>query len=72
MTMPKTTLIKNLRGAPALSEFRVKKLLTQCEELQLPVTDIYAEFAHFAQLNEALSANEENVLQQLLNLRPNN
>ncbi len=70
MTMPKTTLIKNLRGAPALSEFRVKKLLAQCEELQLPVNDIYAEFSHFAQLNEALSSNDENVLQQLLTYGP--
>ena len=70
MTMPKTTLIKNLRGAPALSEFRVKKLLTQCEELQLPVNDIYAEFAHFAQLKEELSSNDENVLQQLLTYGP--
>ncbi|WP_442872188.1 phosphoribosylformylglycinamidine synthase [Colwellia sp. 20A7] len=68
--MPKTTLIKNLRGAPALSEFRVKKLLAQCEELQLPVNDIYAEFSHFAQLNEALSSNDENVLQQLLTYGP--
>ena len=65
-----TMLIKNLRGAPALSEFRVQKLLTQCEELALPVTDIYAEFAHFAKLNEALVADEENVLQQLLTYGP--
>ncbi|NQZ24845.1 MAG: phosphoribosylformylglycinamidine synthase [Colwellia sp.] len=63
-------LIKNLRGAPALSEFRVKKLLAQCEQLQLPVNDIYAELAHFAQLNEDLSASEENVLQQLLTYGP--
>ncbi|MCW8834449.1 MAG: phosphoribosylformylglycinamidine synthase [Colwellia sp.] len=63
-------LIKNLRGAPALSEFRVQKLLAQCEELALPVTDIYAEFAHFANLNEALVADEENVLQQLLTYGP--
>ena len=70
MTMPKTTLIKNLRGAPALSDFRVEKLLAQCEQLQLPVNDIYAEFAHFAQLNEELSASEENVLQQLLTYGP--
>jgi len=63
-------LIKNLRGAPALSEFRVQKLLTQCADLALPVTDIYAEFAHFAQLNEALAADEENVLQQLLTYGP--
>ncbi|MEY8200977.1 MAG: phosphoribosylformylglycinamidine synthase, partial [Colwellia sp.] len=63
-------LIKNLRGAPALSDFRVKKLLAQCEQLQLPVNDIYAEFAHFAQLNDALSSSEENVLQQLLTYGP--
>jgi len=65
-----TMLIKNLRGAPALSDFRVKKLLAQCEQLQLPVNDIYAEFAHFAQLNEELSSSEENVLQQLLTYGP--
>jgi len=63
-------LIKNLRGAPALSEFRVQKLLAQCEDLALPVTDVYAEFAHFAQLNEALATDEENVLQQLLTYGP--
>ncbi|MBU2894018.1 phosphoribosylformylglycinamidine synthase [Colwellia sp. D2M02] len=63
-------LIKNLRGAPALSDFRVKKLLAQCEQLQLPVSDIYAEFAHFAQLNQELSTSEENVLQQLLTYGP--
>jgi len=65
-----TMLIKNLRGAPALSDFRVTKLLAQCTELQLPVTDIYAEFAHFAQLNEMLTSDEENVLQQLLTYGP--
>lgn len=65
-----TMLIKNLRGAPALSDFRVKKLLAQCQQLQLPVDDIYAEFAHFAQLNQELSASEENVLQQLLTYGP--
>jgi len=70
MTMPKTTLVKNLRGAPALSDFRIQKLLTQCEHLALPVIDIYAEFAHFAQLNEDLTTEEENVLQQLLTYGP--
>ena len=65
-----TMLIKNLRGAPALSDFRVNKLLVQCAQLQLPVTEIYAEFAHFAQLNEGLTDNEEKVLQQLLTYGP--
>ncbi|MDP7593646.1 MAG: phosphoribosylformylglycinamidine synthase [Litorilituus sp.] len=63
-------LIKNLRGAPALSDFRVAKLLAQCTQLQLPVTDIYAEFAHFAQLNEKLTSDEEIILQQLLTYGP--
>jgi len=70
MTMPKTTLIKNLRGAPALSEFRIQKLLAQCEDLTLPVTDVYAEYAHFAKLNAVLATDEENVLQQLLTYGP--
>jgi phosphoribosylformylglycinamidine synthase len=65
-----TMLIKNLRGAPALSDFRVNKLLAQCIQLQLPVTEIYAEFAHFAQLNEELATDETKVLQQLLTYGP--
>ncbi|MBL4823144.1 MAG: phosphoribosylformylglycinamidine synthase [Colwellia sp.] len=63
-------LIKNLRGAPALSDFRVQKLLTQCAQLQLPVTEIYAEYAHFAQLNDELATDEAKVLQQLLTYGP--
>ncbi|WP_085299886.1 phosphoribosylformylglycinamidine synthase [Cognaticolwellia mytili] len=62
--------MKTLRGAPALSEFRVNKLLNQCSELQLPVTDIYAEFTHFAHITEELSAEESQVLQQLLKYGP--
>ena len=65
-----TMLIKNLRGAPALSDFRVNKLLVQCAQLQLPVTEIYAEFAHFSQLNNELSTDEAKVLQQLLTYGP--
>ena len=65
-----TMLIKNLRGAPALSDFRVNKLLEQCAQLQLPVTEVYAEFAHFAQLNAELDTNEAKVLQQLLTYGP--
>ena len=65
-----TMLIKNLRGAPALSDFRVTKLLAQCAQLQLPVTEIYAEFAHFAHLNDELTTDEAKVLQQLLTYGP--
>jgi len=63
-------LMKTLRGAPALSDFRVKKLLAQCAELQLPVSDIYAEFTHFAHISTDLNDEEFQVLQQLLKYGP--
>jgi phosphoribosylformylglycinamidine synthase len=63
-------LMKTLRGAPALSEFRMTKLLAQCAELQLPVTGLYAEYAHFAHISEELNAEEAQVLQQLLKYGP--
>ncbi|GHF96045.1 phosphoribosylformylglycinamidine synthase [Thalassotalea marina] len=63
-------LIQTLRGAPALSDFRIKKLLDQCAELGLPVTDIYAEFTHFAHLSAELDANEAEVLAKLLTYGP--
>jgi phosphoribosylformylglycinamidine synthase len=65
-----TMLMKTLRGAPALSDFRVKKLLAQCAELKLPVTDIYAEFTHFAHISSDLNDEEFQVLQQLLKYGP--
>jgi len=63
-------LMKTLRGAPALSDFRIKKLLSQCAELKLPVTEIYAEFVHFAHLSDELDSKEFTVLQQLLKYGP--
>jgi len=65
-----TMLIETLRGAPALSDFRTKKLLSQCVLLNLPVTDIYAEYTHFAHLSAELSVQELDVLQQLLKYGP--
>jgi len=65
-----TMLIETLRGAPALSDFRTKKLLSQCALLNLPITDIYAEYAHFAHLASDLSAQELKILQQLLKYGP--
>ncbi|MEW6992335.1 phosphoribosylformylglycinamidine synthase [Colwelliaceae bacterium 6441] len=63
-------LIQTLRGAPALSDFRIKKLLNQCAELNLPVDDIYAEFTHFAHLSSELSVDESAVLAKLLTYGP--
>ena len=63
-------LIQTLRGAPALSDFRIKKILSQCAELSLPVSDIYAEFAHFAHLSASLTDDEAQVLAKLLTYGP--
>lgn len=59
-----------LRGSPALSEFRVNKLLELCRELNLPVTGIYAEFAHFADLTADLDESEVEKLEKLLTYGP--
>lgn len=59
-----------LRGSPALSEFRVNKLLELCRELSLPVTGIYAEFAHFAELTADLDVSEVEKLEKLLTYGP--
>ena len=63
-------LIQTLRGAPALSDFRVTKLLNQCAEAKLPINDIYAEFTHFAHLSAELASNENDVLNKLLTYGP--
>lgn len=59
-----------LRGSPALSEFRVNKLLAQCREQDLPVTEIYAEFMHFADLTAQLDGPELDKLAKLLTYGP--
>ncbi|ABM05005.1 phosphoribosylformylglycinamidine synthase [Psychromonas ingrahamii 37] len=59
-----------LRGAPALSTFRVNQLLKNCEALNLPVKDIYAEYMHAADLTETLNDQELVVLQKLLTYGP--
>ncbi len=63
-------LIQTLRGAPALSDFRIQKLLNQCAEANLPINEIYAEFTHFAHLSAELTADEANVLAKLLTYGP--
>ena len=59
-----------LRGAPALSEFRIQKFIDQCAKAALPVSSIYAEFVHFADLTAALSEEQQNVLGKLLTYGP--
>lgn len=59
-----------LRGAAALSEFRVQKIIDLCAKAQLPVSDVYAEFMHFADVSASLSADEHNTLEKLLTYGP--
>ena len=59
-----------LRGAPALSEFRVNQLLAECRALALPVQGLYAEFMHFADLSAPLSSEELEKLNKLLTYGP--
>ena len=59
-----------LRGAPALSGFRVSKLLRSFEEMGLPIRDLYAEFVHFADLSAPLDAEARETLGKLLTYGP--
>jgi phosphoribosylformylglycinamidine synthase len=59
-----------LRGAPALSAFRHGKLLEQLTSKVPAVTGLYAEFAHFAEVTDALGADEQQVLARLLKYGP--
>lgn len=44
-------MMEILRGSPALSAFRITKLLARFQAADLPVSNIYAEYVHFADLN---------------------
>ncbi|WP_299807359.1 phosphoribosylformylglycinamidine synthase [uncultured Shewanella sp.] len=59
-----------IRGAPALSAFRVQKLMQACESAALPVRQIYAEFVHLADLNESLNEKESQQLEKILTYGP--
>ncbi|QSX39102.1 phosphoribosylformylglycinamidine synthase [Shewanella sedimentimangrovi] len=59
-----------IRGAPALSAFRVQKLMEACAQAALPVRQIYAEYVHLADLSESLDANETEQLGKILTYGP--
>lgn len=59
-----------LRGAPALSEFRVKKILQECAKSALPVEQVYAEYIHFVDLAAPLEATDKEILGKLLTYGP--
>ncbi|WP_426817695.1 phosphoribosylformylglycinamidine synthase [Winslowiella sp. 2C04] len=63
-------MMEILRGSPALSAFRINKLLTRFQDAHLPVSDIYAEYVHFADVSTPLNADEKSRLQRLLKYGP--
>ncbi|MFP2506768.1 phosphoribosylformylglycinamidine synthase [Buttiauxella gaviniae] len=63
-------MMEILRGSPALSAFRINKLLARFNDANLPVSDIYAEYVHFADLDAQLDSDEHARLQRLLKYGP--
>ncbi|MGE9552308.1 phosphoribosylformylglycinamidine synthase [Erwinia amylovora] len=63
-------MMEILRGSPALSAFRITKLLARFQDAHLPVSDIYAEYVHFADVSAPLAADEKARLQRLLKYGP--
>ncbi len=59
-----------LRGAPSHSEFRLKKLVDDLSSAELPVKNVYAEYLHVAETSEALTREEQSVLEKLLTYGP--
>jgi phosphoribosylformylglycinamidine synthase len=57
-------------GAPALSGFRIEKLLARISALEPGVTGLGADFMHFAFLARPLSEGETRILRQLLTYGP--
>ncbi|MEY4940168.1 MAG: hypothetical protein RIQ93_1903 [Verrucomicrobiota bacterium] len=59
-----------LRGSPALSNFRLQKLLQDLAAAALPVRAISAVFVHVAELRNALTPEQQRVLEQVLTYGP--
>lgn len=59
-----------LRGSPALSSFRVQKLLSDFQQESLPVKGIYAEFVHVVHLESDLTSEKKSTLEKLLTYGP--
>lgn len=59
-----------LRGSPALSTFRINKLLTLCHEKNIPITAIDSQFVHFVDVEQSLTADELATLDKLLHYGP--
>ncbi|MET0047927.1 MAG: phosphoribosylformylglycinamidine synthase [Sedimenticola sp.] len=60
----------SLRGAPALSDFRLQKLQRRLAEVLGRPISVYAEFMHFAELEQSLTDDESAVLDRVLRYGP--
>ncbi len=58
------------KGSPALSPFRIKKLLGELKKKCPEVRSVYAEFIHFAEVREELTDEDKTVLERLLRYGP--
>ncbi|MGB0468313.1 MAG: phosphoribosylformylglycinamidine synthase [Pontibacterium sp.] len=59
-----------LRGAPALSAFRHEKLLSVLKSKVPAVTALYSEYMHFSDIEQTLSAENQQVLDRVLRYGP--
>ena len=59
-----------LRGNPALSSFRLRKLTASIQARLPEVAHVYAEYVHFVDLDQALSGADEALLGRLLEYGP--
>jgi phosphoribosylformylglycinamidine synthase len=60
----------SLRGAPALSDFRLNKLQQRLAQAVGRPLGVYAEFVHFAELEQSLDDAEQEILAGLLRYGP--
>jgi phosphoribosylformylglycinamidine synthase len=59
-----------LRGSPALSQFRLQKLLADLVSAGLPARALSAEFVHLAEADGDLTAGQRSILEKLLTYGP--
>ncbi|MCG7985014.1 MAG: phosphoribosylformylglycinamidine synthase [Candidatus Thiodiazotropha lotti] len=59
-----------LRGAPALSDFRLQKLTKRLSEQLGAAVDLVSEYLHFANVEQSLEAEEKAVLETILRYGP--
>ena len=61
----------HIQGSPALSDFRLNKLLAELKSLVPTVSGLASHFVHFADISESLDEAESTILARLLQYGPN-